>query len=177
MKKNKAIIPVVALAILLGAGAYGINNIYAADDEQKNSLIEKLVEKFNLNKEEVEAVFKADQEDRKNEMEEKYIAMLDEAVSNGEITSDQKTLILEKREELNKERETKREEMKEGEKPEKPSEEEMAAMKEKMEAERDALKQWAEEKGIDMKYLMGMNGRGGHGGPMGEAPKDDANQD
>jgi hypothetical protein len=50
---------------------------------------------------------------------------------------------------------------------EKPNKEGREAMKEKMEAEREALKKWATDNGIDMKYLMGMGGpgRGGHGGP------------
>ena len=174
MKKNKAIIPVVALAILLGAGAYGVNNIYAADDEQRSSLVDKLVEKFNLNKEDVEAVFKENREERKQEMEDRYNSMLDEAIENGEITEDQKNLILEKRAELEKEREANREKMKDNN-GEKPSDEEMEAMKEERDAERKALESWAEEKGIDVKYLMGMDGhggKGGFGGPMDKAPED-----
>jgi len=172
MKKNKKIIiPVIALSILLGAGAYGIGNIYASEDNSQNSIIEKIAQKFNLNKDDVQKVFEEDRDARAKERETQFTTMLDEAVSKGELTEAQKSLILAKREELKKEREANMSEMKNnGEKPAKPSEEEMENKKEEMKTEKEALEKWASDNGIDIKYLMGLGspGRGGHGGPRGE---------
>lgn len=160
MKKNKKIIiPVIALSILMGAGAYGVGNIYASENRDlKNSLVEKIAQKFNLNKDEVQKVFEEDRAERKSQMEEKFNRILDEAVNKGDLTEAQKNLILAKREELQNEKEVKMAEKKN--KGEKPSEEEMKAMHEKREAEKEALEKWASDNGIDLKYLMGLGGFG-----------------
>ncbi|MDY0143505.1 MAG: hypothetical protein RBR97_16590 [Bacteroidales bacterium] len=166
MKKNKKIIiPVIALSILMGVGAYGVGSIYASEDNSlKNSLIEKIAQKFNLNKDDVQKVFDEDREEKKTQMEEKFNQMLDEAVSNGDLTAEQKSLILAKREEMQKERETQMSERKND--GERPSKEEMETMQEERKTEREALEKWASDNGIDLKYLMGLGGfgRGGHGG-------------
>ena len=167
MKKNKKIIiPVIALSILLGAGAYGVGGAYASESDSnfRNSLIEKIAQKFNLNKDEVEKVFKEDREERRTQMEERFNQRLNEAVSNGELTEAQKSLILAKREELQKEREAKITEKRN--KGERPSKEEMETRHQEMKTQREALEKWASDNGIDLKYLMGLGGfgRGEHKG-------------
>lgn len=165
MKKNKKIIiPVVALSILMGVGAYGIGNIYASEDDGnglKNSLVEKIAQRFNLNKDEVQKVFDENREERKSQMEERFSRVLDEAVSNGDLTEAQKNLILAKREEMQKERESRMNKRKND--GERPNKEDMKNIQQERKAEREALEKWATDNGIDLKYLMGL-GRGGHGG-------------
>jgi polyhydroxyalkanoate synthesis regulator phasin len=62
---------------------------------------------------------------------------LQDAVDNGEITAEQKTLIENKQVEL----------------------------KEKREAARDSIKQWADDNNLDLKDIMPQGSRRGHGGP------------
>lgn len=64
---------------------------------------------------------------------------LQQLVDDGKITADQKTAIAAKQDEL----------------------------KDKRDADRDALEKWASDNNIDAKYLMMGGGRGGHGGPGG----------
>ncbi|MFZ2154245.1 MAG: hypothetical protein WAV16_03375 [Candidatus Moraniibacteriota bacterium] len=159
MQKNKKIIiPIVALSVLLGSGVWGINNIYANEDNPQNSIIEKIAQKFNLNKDEVQKVFDEERGEREKKMEENFNARLDEAISKGNLTEAKKALILEKRAQLQSEFQSNREANKN------LSHEDREA---KFKANREALEKWATDNGIDIKYLMGMGGpgRGGHGGP------------
>ena len=81
-------------------------------------------------------VFDETCEERQQERQTQMEAKLDEAISDGVITADQKQLLLDKRAEMQQEREQKREEM----------------------------KTWREESGIDFKALAQYKGdRGGHG--------------
>lgn len=158
MKKNKRIvIPAVALSILLGAGALGIGSLYASEDNPQNSIIEKIAQKFNLNKDEVQKVFDEEREERVKVMQERFAKILDEAVDKGELTEAQKNLIIAKKAEIKGNIEAKRDENMD------LSREEMQT---KMKAQKEELEKWASDNGIDMKYLMGMGGfgRGGHGG-------------
>lgn len=91
----------------------------------------KIAEKFGISQDEVQAVF--DEEKTANEAERaaERSEQLQELVDSGEITSEQKTLIEEKQSEL----EVQRDEA------------------------RAALDSWAEENGIDLKYVR----QAGHG--------------
>jgi polyhydroxyalkanoate synthesis regulator phasin len=160
IRNKKIMIPAMALLILLGAGALGINSLYASEDNPRSSLIEKIAQKFNLNKDEVQKVFDEEREERVTAMEERFAKILDEAVAKGELTEAQKSLIIAKRAEMKSDFESKRDENKD------LSREEMQT---KIKAERESLEKWASDNGINVKYLMGMGGfgRGGHGGPYG----------
>lgn len=166
-KKKNIIIPVIAIAILLGTGTYGINNIYASEDSPQNSIVEKLVAKFNLNRDDVQKVFDEDKEDRGKEMESKFNSMLDAAISKGELTESKKSLILEKRDEFKNSFEFKGDENKG------LSRDEIQA---KMKTKRESLEKWANDNKIDMKYLiwLGGLGKGGHVGLRGEIHQRDS---
>lgn len=163
MKKAK-LIPVFAFAVL-AASVFGTSAIYAQDDTTSTTIVQRIASKFNLNEDEVQAVFDSEREERKAEMEARFAEKLDEAVSEGRLTSSQKELIQEKRAELDAMREAHR---KDHEALSEMTQEERDAMRSEMEAERDDLKNWAEENNIDLKYLMGfgMKGHGGFGGPQ-----------
>ncbi len=154
----------IALAAFIGtlaiAGILGVSKTYA-QDEQPDSLIQKLVEKFNLNKDEVQAVFDEERSERQAENQARFEERLSQAVSEGKITEDQKNLILEKHKELQEERANEIEEWKD------LSQEER---KEKMEQRREEMKSWMEENGIDLDLMMILGGPGhgrGPGGPEG----------
>ena len=121
------VITTVAAGSLLGLGAA------SADSADGNtSLIDKIVSKFNLNRDDVEAVFEEERDERQAERTADFSERLQEKVDDGDITAEQKTLI-----------ETK-----------------FAEQQTAHETEREALQQWADDNGIDMKYLMGRGPRG-----------------
>ncbi len=152
---KKIIIPVAALTIV-GAGFITANSISAQGGEQHDTLIQKIAEKFNLNQNEVEQVFNEAREEhqaqRQQEMQQRMQERLNEAVANGTITQEQKELLETKHEEMRKEREANKESWQNME----PEERREAA-----EQRREAMENWAEENGIDLKALMPERGEGG----------------
>ena len=116
-------------AIAVGATSFAS----AESGSGSNSIIDKIATKFNLNKDEVKAVFDEEHAARQAERLADVSQDLQKAVDAGELTADQKALIETKL----KETQTARD------------------------AERTALETWANDNGVDVKYVM-MGGR--HGG-------------
>lgn len=135
MSKLKNALLVGVSAATLGSTFFAATNFASAQSSTGDTLIDKLVAKFNLNKDDVQAVFDEEKTERQAERKAEISDRLQDAVDDGDITSDQKTLIENKISELQTTRD----------------------------AERDALDAWAEQNGIDAKYVMG-GGRGMRGG-------------
>jgi len=154
--KNKIILSIVGLA-LVGTILFGAVNTFAesttSDQNPMASLVQKIADKFGLKKEDVQAVFDQDRQERQVQMQTRFEEQLSQDVKDGKITEAQKQLILEKRKELEANRQAKMESMKNM-----TQDERKAAM----EKERQELESWAKENGIDLKYLMG--GFKGHPG-------------
>ncbi len=115
MKARYIVAPVVALA-LVGLGWTGLNYAKADDGNFGGStLVEKIVEKFNLDKDEVESVVSELHTQRQQERQAAQDSKLDAAVSDGVITEDQKQELTEKRnsfrEQQGQARQTHRDEM------------------------------------------------------------------
>lgn len=156
MKKNKQMISLaLMLGVVISLGLYEFSKANDSKEEKarpREAIIEKLASTFNLDEDEIRAVFEENREETQERRQAKMEERLDKAVSNGEITEDQKNLILEKRAQMREERESNKEEMKDLSKDER---------KEKREERRAALEEWAEENGIDVKYITnGPNGPG-----------------
>lgn len=160
MKKTSRNIFITQLALLtvLGIGVYGISRTHAQSNENKMSIVQKIAEKFNLSSDEVQKVFDEDHHEREQQMQATFEKTLSEAVSKGELTEAQKQLIINKRADMQKQREADRESVKNLSQDE---------MKTKMDKEHADLQQWCKDNGVDQKYLMGFRGHGGHGGPDG----------
>lgn len=141
----------VAFASLAGAGAVSAATNTPATDGP-TALIDKIAQKFNLNRDEVKAVFDEEHQTREAEHEKKVEERLNQAVTDGKITSEQKDKIIAKLDELRSTREANREAMKD-----KTDEERKAAMK----SERAALEKWATDNGVPMEYLRMGGMRGG----------------
>lgn len=125
----------LAAALVLSLGASGIiltSNSSAAS--ARDSLIAKLATKFNVDESEIEAVFDEFKDERQADLAAEVSDDLQDRVDSGDITAEQKTAIEEKLAEIQAERETNREE----------------------------LEAWADENGIDYKYLMGGHGPRGN---------------
>lgn len=160
-KKPLLIAGVVSSIALTGLA--GISAVSAASTTSSTdgptSLIEKLATKFNLNKDEVKAVFDEQRTEREATRQAKFEEHLTQAVKDGKLTEDQKAKIIAKATELKTAREAKKEEMKD-----KTPEERRAAK----EANRATLEQWAKDNNIPLEYLQfgKMAGHGSRGGVM-----------
>ena len=137
-QNSKLFMFIAATVILMGiAGFYGLKTARADEASQYPPVMQKLVERFNLNEDEVKAVFDDFRVERQAEMKARFEERLNQAVSDGQISEEQKQLIIAKHEELRAERN----------------------------AKRDELKTWAEENGIDLQLFFGpKGGRGKHPG-------------
>ena len=147
----------VALAALTGLGAASAASTTA---DGPDGLIDKIAQKFNLKRDDVKAVFDEHKSEREAAHQQKLEELLNQAVTDKKITSDQKDKILAKLEELKTFRQSLQD---------KTEDERHAAM----EAKRAELEQWAKDNNIPMDYLRPF-GHPGHklgegmrdGGPM-----------
>ncbi len=159
MKTKKLLVPILALTVLGFAAALNLNPVKAEEPGNHDGLIQKLVERFNLNQDEVEEVFTEVREERHQQMQSRFEERLNQLVSDGKLTEEQKQAVLAKKAELQENRP------------------EFSTMsKEERETQRQAhqeeMEAWAKENGLDLNLVLGWgNGpkRGGFGpGKMGD---------
>ena len=131
MKSKKPLIAAGVVSLGL-AGLAGLSTVSAQHASGSDSLIDKLTAKFNLDKEEVKAVFDEVKTEQDAKRQAEQSERLQELVDDGDITEAQNTLIEQKMSELQAARET----------------------------ERKELEAWAESQGIDAGYLMKGDPRG-----------------
>lgn len=165
MKNKKALIVALIIGALLVIGIFGTG--VAVATVAKNSgayppIIQKLVERFNLDPAEVQKVFDEERNERQKAMQARFEDLLDQAVKDGKITAKQKEAIITKQTEMRKKMDELR-----------TSDLSAEERQEKMQALRDEIKAWAEKNDIDLQYLhmfgrgMGRGGRFGGPGPGG----------
>ncbi len=146
-------VPVVALTIL-GGTLLATHSAQAETDSKPfgmDSIIQKLAQRFNLNESDVKAVFDEQHAEMETQMQAHMEDELSQAVADGRLTEEQKQKIIAKRAELKASHEDKFVVFKEGEK---PSEEEMTALKSQHDQEMAELKQWAQDNNVPFEYLM-----------------------
>jgi polyhydroxyalkanoate synthesis regulator phasin len=138
-KVKNAIFPT---ALFLGIVMLGLlsASVASAQDSTYPSIIQKIAEKFNLNEDEVAAVFDEERDEHHAEMQAKWSERLDDLVNDGKINAEQKQAILDKHEEMH----NKMEEWKDLDPEERH---------EKMRGLREEFRAWAEEQGIDLPLL------------------------
>lgn len=148
---KKLLIPVLTVSLIAG-GLYAGSKIMAMGwGMGNNTQTADIAQKLGKTTEEVETAFEQMREEHQAEMQSQFEAKLDEAVQSGELTAEQKQLILAKHEELKAKHE---------------------AQQQARQQERAELEAWAEQNGIDTQYLFGMGegkgmGRGQGGRGMG----------
>lgn len=123
-KQTLAIAGAIGTIGLAGLTGLGIASAHAGNPQQ-GSLISKIAEKFGLNTDDVQAVFDENKAELEAEHQSQVSEHLQSAVDDGTITTEQKTLIEQKLQEL----------------------------KDSREAHRTELQTWADDNGIDLKYL------------------------
>lgn len=136
MNAKKSLVVAAAVATVGVSGAM-LPTLVSAETSSSGtgtntSLVDKLAQKFNLKKEDVQAVFDQEKAERQAERQQELSTRLQKAVDAGKITAEQKTLIENKLKELQTARDN----------------------------EMNDLKTWAEQNTIDMRYLM-MGGKHG----------------
>ncbi|MDF2461184.1 MAG: hypothetical protein K0S68_587 [Candidatus Saccharibacteria bacterium] len=167
MISKKVILPMAAVGVI-AAAAIGIGVATAETTDSRDSLVQKISDKFKLNKSEVQAVFDEHKTEKHAQREARLEERLTQAVKDGDITEKQKTAILAKHKELAARFESEKDGLKD-----KTPEERRAAMQ----SLRTELDQWAKDNDIDTKWLKGFvvkgfkgghgHGPGGHFGPRG----------
>lgn len=159
---NRKIIISVAAVTLVGSGLLARQAFAeSSSTNPMQSLVQKIAAKFNLNQADVQAVFDQDrqewQQQRQAEMKSRQETYLTGLVSQGKITEAQKTLILNKLQELETARQTAMSQTAN----QTPDERRSA-----MDAERQELDTWAKQNNIDPQYLMmGFGPKEGRGRP------------
>ncbi len=151
MQTKKIVLAASAITVLglSSLTALHANRAYAAPNS--SSLIDRLVQRFNLNRDDVQAVMNEHHAEIMEGHEQGMKNRLAQIVKDGKITQAQADLITAKHAELK----TFMESMED-----KTMEERREAMKTKM----DELKKWAQDNNIPSQYLrMGM--KGPHGKP------------
>ena len=103
---------VLALGVIASVGYFGGSYVMAGDtNPMHDSLITKIAQRFNLKETDVEAVFEAVRDEKREEMKVNREEKLTLAVKDGVITEAQKNTLLAKMEEHIGERRENREEM------------------------------------------------------------------
>lgn len=164
MRFKKALLVTGAASTIGLSSMVGVVSAQAAtnttnDGSTEQTLVDKIATKFNLKKDDVQAVFDQDREEHRQERQQKLEERLSKAVSDGKITEQQKALILDKLQEM----QTYMESLKD-----KTPKERHNLMK----AKRDELTNWAKDNNIPLQYLHPMGGP--HGGQK-QDPASDAN--
>lgn len=149
------------ILIFTGGAILGLSivTISASAHPGLDKLADKIATKFSLDKDKVEKVLSEHREDRRAQMEARYQARLEQAVKDGQITTEQKNMLMAKHQELIKRIQAKHEEFKA------MSDEERAGAKESMrtwrQQLRDEIKAWEKDNNIPAGYLM-PHGTGRH---------------
>lgn len=155
----------IAAGMVAGLALVAVGSVASAHGDAANggSLVDKLSQRFNLNKDDVQKVFDEERTARDAEHEQHYEERLTQAVKDGKLTEEQKTKLLAKHKELKAAMVSKHDAMKD-----KTPEERHAGMKQ----HRADIETWASQNNVPVEYLM-MHGPimvhgepgAGHGAP------------
>jgi molecular chaperone GrpE (heat shock protein) len=136
MKAKLFFLSALALGTLILLGSVRTGKMSAQAANAPQSIVNKLVERFNLNKDEVTGVFDEEQKERQEKMQAEREERLNRAVTDGVITAEQKEALLKKQ----------------------------AEWQEKEKQLKEEMQNWREQSGIDFKKLAPY-GIGFGGGP------------
>lgn len=126
---------------LVGALALGGTQVFAQSSNQP-SFVQQLAQKLGLDQTKVQQAVDEIRQDHRNRMDTRFNEMLDQAVKDGKITTDQKDKILQKRQELQN--------IKKDFKNMTPEQRRQA-----MQNQRQQLEEWAKQNNINLNYLFG----------------------
>lgn len=146
MKVQKSLLVLGAVTGITLAGITGLGVASAASGGSgQDGIIDKLAARFNLNKDDVAAVFEETKAEHEAEHQQKLEDRLTQAVKDGKLTEEQKAKILAKLNELHENHDNWKQQ----------TFEERQQVKQQM---RDQLKQWAKDNNIPLQYVLFMHG-------------------
>ncbi len=159
LNKTKRAIVTAAIVATLGASAFaGVATTFAANTagqagDHMSNLVTAIATKFNLNKDDVQAVFDEQKDQMHADMEAKVAAHISDAVTAGKLTQAQADAITAKQAEIDT--------FLQSQESKTPAEREAA-----MKTEMDSLKAWAKSnnipKGFAFPHFLGHPPMGGH---------------
>ncbi len=134
MNKQTVITSLTALA-LISSLTYGVSTSQAFFGQSDSNILSKVAQRFGTTEEKATQVMQEIRLEKKEQLKMGFEAHLEQAVENGELTTEQQRLILEKKEQLQKE---------------------CDGSGSKIQQHREELVSWAQENNIDPSFLMGM---------------------
>lgn len=144
MNKKLAIFFPIFAAVIISGALWSTNQVNAQTSDPI-LIIDRIAQRFNLDRSDVQQVFDEAREEHQNMMQERFLEALEKAVSEGKITSDQKEALLEKHNEIMANREAFVEEMRDMT----PQERRLA-----MRNHGEDLREWAQSQGINLDEIM-----------------------
>jgi hypothetical protein len=144
MIRKTLLIPALVVTVI-GSSLWATTQTFAQDTNPQTSLVQKIADKFNLNKNDVQKVFDDQKTEHRTQMKQTLETRLSQLVKDGKITEDQKVKILAKFSEMEGNRQANMDKMKSM-----TPEERKTAMK----THKDELQSWAKDNGIDPQYLF-----------------------
>jgi len=149
--KNKSIIAVITL-VVVGIVFFGASAVEAQNDTAPfGDLAQKIATKFGVDQTEVVAVFEEHRQERQSQMQARFEERLNQYVTEGKLTQDQKALILAKHQELRSERLANQGNWQNLTPEERQSQ---------MQAQHEEMETWANANGIDTSIFFGLGGNG-----------------
>lgn len=147
---NKLLIPILTIG-LFGLIIFTASKVSAQNQQNPSTpIIQKLAQRFGLKESDVQAVFDEVRQERQQQRELQFEERLNQAVKDGNITEAQKQAILTKHKEIAEKKIKNRENW------QNLSVEQRRQLRQE---ERKELENWANQNGIDLKYLFGWFGR------------------
>ena len=149
--KKKILLPAIFAIAILTVGILSSTSV-SAQDSVYPPIIERIADKFNLNKDDVRSVFEEVHNERAAGRYAGFVERLDDLVAEGKLTGEQKQALMDKHDEMQKKME------------------ELASLNRteragKLKEIRDEYKAWAESQGIDLSIIRPFGHGFGKGGP------------
>lgn len=144
---RKLAIALVGVGVLAGAGLATAGVAGATESTELPRGVRSIVEKFNLNKDEVIKTLEADRFAHQAERQQEFATKLDEAVAAGKITAAQKEAIIKKHDEIRAKR--------------------VQGNREANQALRTEFSEWLKSQGIDESVVKPNGPQGGRGNGQG----------
>lgn len=158
MKISKNVLAAGLVTVATGT-LLGVSSVTAqSSDTSAETIVDKIVSTFNLDREEVEAVFEEHREQKHEERQAHWEERLADLVEEGSLTQDQANRLHELHTEHHEKIEALREQGADRDE-----------IHDQIQQHRDDMKSWAEEEGIELDGLQMFNGPRGfgrHGGGM-----------
>jgi len=109
--RKKVLATFLIMTTVFSAGVLAVRSVKADETATFSPLVEKLIEKFNLNKDEVNNVVNEVKSERQQQMLKFQEERLNQAVADGVITNSQKQALLDKFTQRQNKRQQEREEI------------------------------------------------------------------